>query len=335
MAAIALFGVVAYRSLGVSDLPSVEYPTISVSAGLPGADPNTMASSVSTVLDRQFSAIAGVDSMACTSSTGNTNVTLQFSLDRDIDGAAVDLQTAIAEVMPLLPPGMPSPPSFRKTNPADQPIMFLNLISSTQELSRLDEYGETTMAPRISMVNGVAQVQVFGAQKFAVRVQLDPDALAAKNVGLNEVAAALNRWNVNVPTGTLFGARAAYNVQVNGQLMNAAAYRPMVVSWRKGAPIRLDEVANVVDSVENNLNASWYYGKDADGRDVSERSIQLAVFKQPGANTIDVADKIRKLLPVFNAVLPPSVNLTIRGDRSTTIRAAFQDVQYTMLLTLV
>src|SRR6266478_2387430 len=335
MAAIALFGVVAYRSLGVSDLPSVEYPTISVSAGLPGADPNTMASSVATVLERQFTAIAGVDSMTSTSSTGNTNVTLQFSLDRDIDGAAVDVQTAIAEVMPLLPPGMPSPPSFRKTNPADQPIMFLNLTSNSQQLSRLDEYGETTMAPRISMVDGVAQVQVFGAQKYAVRVQLDPDALAVKNVGLNEVATALNKWNVNVPTGTLYGNRSAYNVQVNGQLMNAAAYRSLVVSWRNGAPIRLDEVANVIDSVENDKNASWYYGKDADGRDVSERSIQLAVFKQPGANTIEVADKIRKLLPVFNAVLPPSVNLTIRGDRSTTIRAAFQDVQYTMLLTLV
>jgi HAE1 family hydrophobic/amphiphilic exporter-1 len=335
MAAIALFGVVAYRTLGVSDLPTVEYPTITVSAALPGADPDTMASSVATVLERQFTAIAGLDSMTSTSSTGNTSVTLQFTLDRDIDGAAVDVQTAIAEVMPLLPPGMPTPPSFRKTNPADQPIMFLNLTSNTQELSKLDEYGETTMAPRISMVDGVAQVQVFGQQKFAVRVQLDPDALASKNVGLNEVAAALNRWNVNIPTGTLYGPHAAYNVQVNGQLMSAAAYRPMVVSWRNGAPIRLDEVANVIDSVENNLNASWFYGKDADGKDVAVRSIQLSVFKQPGANTIEVADKIRRLLPVFNAALPPSVSLTIRGDRSQTIRAAFEDVQYTMLLTLV
>jgi HAE1 family hydrophobic/amphiphilic exporter-1 len=335
MAAIALFGIVAYRSLGVSDLPRVEFPTITVTASLPGADPNTMASAVATVLERQFTGIAGVDSMTSTSSTGNTSVTLQFSLDRDIDGAAVDVQTAIAEVMPLLPPGMPTPPSFRKTNPADQPIMFLNLTSDTQPLSRLDEYGETTMAPRISMVDGVAQVQVFGAQKYAVRVQLDPDALAIKGVGLNEVATALNKWNVNVPTGTLYGNRSAYNVQVNGQLMNAAAYRSLVVSWRNGAPIRLDEVANVIDSVENDKNASWFYGKDPDGRDVSRRSIQLAVFKQPGANTIEVADKIRSLLPAFNAVLPPSVILAVRGDRSRTIRAAFQDVQYTMLLTLV
>jgi len=335
MAAIALFGVVAYRSLGVSDLPSVEFPTITVGASLPGADPATMASAVATVLERQFTTIAGVDSMTSNSSTGSTSVTLQFALDRDIDGAAVDVQTAIAEVMPLLPPGMPTPPSFRKINPADMPTMFLNLTSQNTELSKLDEYGETTMAPRISMVDGVAQVQVFGSQKYAVRVQLDPDALAAKNVGLNEVATALNKWNVNVPTGTLFGARSAYNVQVNGQLMNAAAYRPMVVSWRRGAPIRLEEVANVVDSVENNLNASWFYGKDAHGQDVAVRSIQLAVFKQPGANTIEVADKIRSLLPVFNAALPPSISLTIRGDRAQTIRAAFKDVQFTMLMTLV
>ena len=334
MAAIALFGVVSYRSLGVSDLPSVEYPTINVNANLPGADPDTMASSVATVMERQFTGIAGLDSMTSTSSTGSSSITLQFTLDRDIDGAAVDVQTAIAEAMPLLPPGMPTPPSFRKTNPADQPILFMNLTSNTQELSQLDEYGETTMAPRVSMVDGVSQVQVFGQHKYAVRVQLDPDKLAAKNVGLNEVATALNNWNVNVPTGTLFGPRTAYNVQVNGQLMNAAAYRPLVVSWRNGAPIRLEDVANVVDDAENNLSGSWFYGKDANGDDVAARSIQLAVFKQPGANTIEVADKINSLMPIFKAVLPPSVELTVQGDRSLTIRAAFQDVQFTMLLTL-
>ncbi len=335
MAAIALFGVVAYRSLAVSDLPNVEFPTITVTASLPGADPNTMASAIATVMERQFTTIAGLDSMTSTSSTGNASVTLQFSLDRDIDGAAVDVQTAIAEVMPLLPPGMPTPPSFRKTNPADQPIMFLNLTSNSMRLSDLDEYGEINLAPRISMVDGVAQVLVFGAQKYAVRVQLDPDKLRAMNVGLNEVAAALNRWNVNLPTGTLYGPRAAYNVQVNGQLMNAAAYRPMVVSWRNGVPIRLEEVANVIDSVENDKNASWYYGKDAAGHDIALRSIQLVVFKQPGANTVEVAGKIRSLLPLFNATLPPTVNLAVRGDRSLSIRAAFHDVQYTMLLTLV
>lgn len=335
MVAITLFGVIAYRALGVSDLPNVEFPTITVSAQLPGADPATMASSVATVLERQFSTIAGVDSMISTSSTGSTSVTLQFSLDRNIDGAAVDVQTAIAEVMPLLPPGMPTPPSFRKTNPADQPIMFLTLTSDRLPLSKLDEYGESTMAPQVSMVDGVAQVQVFGAQKYAVRVQMDPDALAAKGVGLNEIASALTRWNANVPTGTLYGPRTAYNVQVNGQLMNAEAYKPMVVSWKHGAPVRLSDVANVIDSVENNLNASWFYGKDATGRDLSARSIQLSVYKQPGANTIEVTDKIRKLLPIFNATLPPSATLNIRGDRSQNIREAFEDVRFTMLITLL
>ncbi len=330
MAGIAMFGVLAYRSLAVSDLPNVEFPTISVNASLPGADPDTMASSVATVLERQFTTIAGIDSMTSTSSTGSSNITLQFTLDRDIDGAAVDVQTAIAEAMPLLPPGMPTPPSFRKTNPADQPIMFLNLTSKNMPLSTIDEYGETTMAPRISMIDGVAQVQVFGQQKYAVRVQLDPDALAAKGVGLNEIAQALGNWNVNVPTGTLYGPRAAFNVQVNGQLMNAAAFRPLVVSWHNGAPIRLDEVANVIDSVEDTRQASWMYSGNT-----AVRSIQLSVFKQPGANTIQVADSINRLLPVFNSQLPPSVQLSVRGDRSKTIRAAFEDVQYTMLLTLV
>jgi HAE1 family hydrophobic/amphiphilic exporter-1 len=330
MAAIALFGVVAYRSLGVSDLPNVDYPTLTVTASLPGANPDTMASSVATVLERQFTTIAGVDEMTSTSNGGNTQITLQFSLDRDIEGAAVDVQTAIAAALPLLPPGMPFPPSFRKTNPADQPIMWLNLVSNTQTLSTLGEYGENMLAPRISIVDGVAQVQVTASAKYAVRVQLDPDKLAVKNVGLNEVAAALGKWNTNVPTGSLFGPRTAYSLQVNGQLMNAEAFRPMVVSWRKGAPIRLDEVANVVDSVENDKNASWLYGSDS-----AVRSISLAVYKQPGANTVVVADKIRALLPAFNAKLPPSVSLVLRGDRARNIRQAFQDIQFTMLITLV
>jgi len=330
MAAIALFGLVAYHSLGVSDLPNIDYPTLTVSASLPGANPDTMASSVATVLERQFTTIAGVDEMTSNSSGGNTQITLQFNLDRDIEGAAVDVQTAIAAATPLLPPGMPFPPSFRKTNPADQPVMFLNLISTTQPMSMLDEYGEFKLAPRISMVNGVAQVQVSASSKYAVRVQLDPDKLAVKKVGLNEVATALSRWNINVPTGTLFGPHTAYTLQVNGQLMNAEAFRPMVVSWRNGAPIRLDEVANVLDSVENDKNASWLYSKDA-----APRAITLQVFKQPGANVVEVADKIRALLPAFNAVLPPSVSLVVRGDRAQTIREAYQDIQFTMLITLV
>ncbi len=257
MAGIALFGVVAYRGLAVSDLPSVDFPTIQVQVGLPGADPTTMASAVATPLERQFTSIAGLDSMTSTSSTGNTQITLQFDLDRDIDGAAVDVQTAISEATPLLPAGLPAPPSFRKSNPADQPIMYLALTSATLPLWTIDEYAETLVAQRLSMVSGVAQVQVWGSAKYAVRVQVDPDKLNAKQLGLNEIDTALNGWNVNTPVGTLYGAHTAYNIQANGQLMHAEDYRPLVVAWRNGAPIRLDEVANVIDSIENDKNASW------------------------------------------------------------------------------
>jgi HAE1 family hydrophobic/amphiphilic exporter-1 len=226
MAGIAMFGVIAYRALPVSDLPQVDYPTITVSASLPGANPDTMASAVATPLERQFTSIAGLDSMVSSSSQGNSSVTLQFDLSRDIDGATVDVETAIAEAMPLLPPGMPTPPSFRKVNPGDQAIISLFLTSPTMRLSDLDEYAETMVAQRISMVDGVAQVQVFGAAKYAVRVQVDPNQLAARQIGLNEIDAALRNWNVNIPTGTLYGPHTSYNVQVNGQLMKAGNTGP-------------------------------------------------------------------------------------------------------------
>ena len=329
MLAIALFGVVAYRALSVSDLPNVDYPTLVVSGSLPGADPNTMSSAVATPLERQFTGIAGLDSMTSVSSTGSTSITLQFDLGRDIDGAAVDVQTAIAECTPLLPAGMPSPPSFRKFNPADSPIIFLMLTSPTIPMSKLDEYAETMIAQRISMVAGVAQVNVMGAQKYAVRVQVDPDKLTARQLGLNEVDSAINAWNVNLPTGTLYGARQAFNVQANGQLFNAASYRPLVVAWRHGAPVRLEEVANVIDSVEDDKNASWI--QNAQG---GKRAINLMVMRQPGSNTIEVTDAVRRLLPTFQAQLPPSVELTIRGDRSKNIREAFHDIQVTMAMTL-
>src|ERR1041384_5141322 len=227
MAGIALFGVIAYRALPVSDLPQVDYPTLNVSAGLPGGDPGTMASSVASPLERQFTTIAGLDSMTSRSGSGNTNVTLQFDLNRDIDSATVDVQTAIAAVMPLLPAGMPSPPSFRKQNPNEQPIMMLNLTSNTLPLSTLDDYAETMIAPRISMVSGVSQVQVQGAAKYAVRVQLDPEKLHAQRIGLNEIDQALQQWNVNLPTGQLFGAASTYNIKAAGQLMPASAFRPI------------------------------------------------------------------------------------------------------------
>ena len=325
-----MFGVVAYRTMSISDLPSVDYPTISVGASLPGADPNTMSSAVATVLERQFTGIAGLDSMSSTSSTGSSSVTLQLDLDREIDGAAVDVQTAIAEVTPLLPPGMPAPPSFRKSNPADQPIVFLSLVSDTLSMSQLDEFAETMVAPRISMVNDVAQVQVMGQQKYAVRVQIDPDKLAAKKVGLNEVDAALNNWNINIPLGTLYGPQVAYNIFANGQLMNAAQFRPMVITWVKGRAIRLQDIADVIDSVQDDKNASWLYTSKG-----GQRAITLGVMRQPGTNTIKVADAIKALIPSFKAQLPPSATLLIRGDRSKNIRDAFTDIQVTMLLTLL
>jgi HAE1 family hydrophobic/amphiphilic exporter-1 len=330
MLGITVFGILAYRALPVSDLPNVDFPTLNVSAGLPGGDPATLASSVASPLERQFTTIAGLDEMSSSSQTGSTNVTLQFDLERSIDSAAVDVQTAIAAVMPLLPAGMPSPPSFRKFNPADQPIMFLGLTSPTLPMYTLDDYAETLIAPRISMVNGVSQVQVQGAQKYAVRVQVDPEKLHGEQLGLNEVNQALQNWNANVPTGQLFGPSETYNIQAAGQLMNAEAFRPLVVVYRNGAPIRLSQIANVIDDVEDNKNASWLYSKSG-----SQRSISLSVMRQPGSNTIDVTNAIRELLPKFRADLPPSVHLTVRGDRSQNIREAFSDIQITMLVTLV
>jgi HAE1 family hydrophobic/amphiphilic exporter-1 len=329
MAGIALFGVVAYRGLAVSDLPSVDFPTIQVNVGLPGADPTTMASAVATPLERQFTSIAGLDSMTSTSSTGNTQISLQFDLDRDIDGAAVDVQTAISEAAPLLPAGLPAPPSFRKANPADQPIMYMALTSATLPLWSIDEYAETLVAQRLSMVSGVAQVQVWGSAKYAVRVQVDPDKLNAKHLGLNEIDTALNGWNVNTPVGTLYGAHTAYNIQANGQLMHAEDYRPMVVAWRNGAPVRLEEVANVIDSIENDKNASW-----ANTSSGAERAVQLGIMRQAGSNTIKICDDIKSVLPSLQAHLPPSVTLKVRGDRSGNIRQSFHDIQFTMAITL-
>src|SRR5262245_24752375 len=335
MLAIAMFGVLAYRALPVSDLPQVDYPTLNVSAGLPGGDPGTMASAVASPLERQFTTIAGLDSMTSRSSSGSSNVTLQFDLDRDIDSATVDVQTAIAAVMPLLPAGMPSAPSFRKNNPNDQPIITINLTSDTLPLPVLDDYAETMIAPRISMVDGVSQVQVMGAAKYAVRVQLDPDKLHAERIGINEVDQALQNWNVNLPTGQLFGPTSTYNIKAGGQLMDAEAFRPVIVTYRRGAPVRLEQVANVIDSVENVFNGNWFYTKGPDGKPRVQRSIMLQVMRQPGTNTIAVTDAVRQLLPVFQAQLPPSAHLTPRQDRSRTIRKAFGDIQVTMVITLV
>jgi len=332
MLAIAMFGVIAYRALSVSDLPQVDFPTISVFANLPGANAETMASSVATVMERQFTTISGVDSMISTSSQGATNITLTFDLDRDIDGAAVDVQTAIAAVMPLLPTGMPAPPSFRKVNPGDPNVIYLAVTSDSMLLSDLDEYAEMMIASRISMVAGVAQVNVFGAQKYAVRVQVDPTKLAARNIGFNEVQDAIQKWNVNIPNGTLYGPHTSYNIQTNGQLRHAAEYRPLVVSYRNGAPVRLREVAEVIDSVEDDKQTALMYGEGFGSK--GKPIVILAVSRQPGSNTIQVVDEIKRLLPQFERIIPPSVQIIIRGDRAKNIRETFQDIQMTMAATL-
>jgi len=330
MLGVAMFGVIAYRALPVSDLPKVDFPTLNVSASLPGADPGTMASAVANPLERQFTTIAGIDEMTSSSSTGSSNVTLQFSLDRDIDSAAVDVQTAIAAVMPLLPPGMPAPPSFRKFNPADQPIIILGVGSTTMPMSTINDYAENVIAPAVSMITGVSQVNVNGSQKFAVRVQVNPEALKAQAIGLNEIDQALQSWNVNLPTGQLFGPVGTFNLKVGGQLLNAEAFRPLVVAYRHGAPIRLGQLATVIDSVEDNKTAAWFYTREG-----VEREIVLAIMRQPGANTIDIADGVQRLIPRLEQQLPPALNLGIRIDRSTAIRKAFSEIRLTMLVTLV
>ena len=329
MAGIALFGVIAYQNLPVSDLPNVSFPTLTVSAQLPGANPDTMASAVATPLERQFTSIAGLDSMISSNGLGTTVITLQFNLDRNLDSAAVDVQTAIAEATPLLPAGLPSPPSFRKSNPADSPVMFLVITGDSLPLWAIDEYAEQMIAQRISTINGVAQVGVFGSQKYAVHVKVDPTKLSAKQIGMNEISAVLQNWNVNLPTGTLYGAKREYNVQVNGQLMNAAQFEPLIVAWRNGRPVRLGEVADVFDGVEDERTASW----QCDAKPC-RFGINLAIFRQPDSNVIEVNDKIKALLPMFQNQLPPSVHLGIRGDRSVVIREAFRDIRFTMMLTL-
>src|SRR5450432_285429 len=262
MAAIVLFGAVAYRSLPVSDLPNADLPTLLVTASLPGASPETMASAVATPLENQFSAIAGIESMTSTNSLGTTQVTIEFDLSRNLDGAAVDVQAAITQASRLLPPGMPTPPTFAKVNPADQPIIYLVITSGAIPIYQLDEFAETRIAQRLSMVSGVAQVQVQGAQKYAVRVQMDPYALASRKIGLNEIETALKSWNVNLPAGTINGPQRAFTLQASGQLMSAAQYKSLVVAYRNGSAVRLEELGSILDGVEDDKTASWFYSKE-------------------------------------------------------------------------
>jgi HAE1 family hydrophobic/amphiphilic exporter-1 len=326
MLGILMFGIMAYKSLAVSDLPTVDFPTITVSATLPGASPDTMAASVATPLEKNFSTIAGLDSMSSTSSLGRTQITLQFSLSRNIDAAAQDVQSMIARSARDLPQNMPSPPSYRKVNPANNSILLLALTSPTLPLSTVDEYAQSILAQRISMVSGVAQVDVIGSQKYAVRIQLDPSKLAARQIGIEDVVNAVQRGNVDLPVGTLNAPTRAYTLVSEGQLTNAEAYRPMVITYRNGAPVRIQDVGTALDSVENTRVGSWFNDK---------RAVILGIQRQPGANVVEVVDAIKEILPGLRAQIPESIKLDVFFDRTESIRASVHDVQLTLIGTIV
>ncbi|MEI7837439.1 MAG: efflux RND transporter permease subunit, partial [Planctomycetota bacterium] len=342
MLSILLFGVIGYRLLPVSDLPNVDSPTIEVSASLPGASAETMASSVATVLEKEFSTIAGIDSMSSSSSQGSTRITVDFALSRNIDAAAQDIQAAIARSLRRLPPEMTTPPSYRKSNPADQPILWLALTSKAQPMSVLDDLGQTILAQQISMIDGVAQVQVYGSQKKAVRIELDPLAMFSRDIGIDEVADAVSDQNVNIPLGTLSGPHRAFTLQANGQIAEADQYLSLIVMYRQGKtdaeakgqggqrPVRLGEIARVTDSVENDKVAAWFTTREG-GR---QRAIVLAVQRQPGTNTVEVANAVKAMISTLEKKLPASVSLEVLRDSSLSIVESATDVQFTLLLTL-
>ncbi len=324
MVGILLFGIVAYRQLPVSDLPTVDYPTINVRASLPGASPETMAASVATPLEKSFSTIAGLDAMTSSSSQGSTSLTLQFTLDRNVDDAAQDVNAAISKTLRQLPQGM-LPPSYSKVDPSASPILYYALRTSTLPLPQLDEYAETNLAQQLSTIDGVAQVQVYGSQKYAVRIQLDPQQLALRNIGIDQVAQAVSAGNANLPTGTLWGTDKAYSVESNGQLNDAADFGRLIVAYRDGAPVRLRDLGRVIDSVQDTKSAGWYNG---------ERAIVLAIQRQPGTNTVAVAQRVRAAIERLKPQLPASVDIERLYDRSDSIQASVSDVKVTLFITL-
>ena len=324
MAGILIFGLVAYRALPVSDLPAVDYPTISVNASLPGASPETMASSVATPLEKEFSTIPGIEVMTSTSTQGGTSISLQFALSRNIDAAAQDVQAAISQAMRSLPRDI-QPPSFRKVDPSSRPILYYALRSRTLPLPQLNEYAETFLAQRLSTVEGVAQVQVYGSMKYAVRIQLDPQQLAARSIGIDEVARAVENGNVNLPTGILWGTDKAYAVESQGQLENAADFGALVVAFRDGAPVQLRDLGRVVDSVQDTKRASWFNG---------ERAVVLAIQRQPGTNTVAVAERVKAEVESLQGQIPPSVDMATLNDRSVSVKDSVEDVKFTLYLAL-
>ncbi len=325
MLGMLIFGIMGYLALPVNNLPNVDYPTISISADLAGASPETMAASVASPIERELSAIAGIDSMSSLSTLGRTRITLQFALDRNIDGAALDVQSALSKVQRRLPEDMTTPPSFQKVNPSEQPILYIALSSRTLPLSTVNDYATTFLSQRISMISGVAQVQVYGTKKYAVRVQLDPKALISRGIGINEISDAIAENNVKLPTGILENGFTSSNIESKGQLYRAEEYRPLIVSWQGGGPVRLEEIGNVVDGFETEKNTAFL---------VDEPAIMLAVSRQPGSNTVVVVDEIRKLLPLIEKQLPASINMTVMFDRSEGIRESIADVKFTLILTI-
>src|SRR6187551_2632747 len=320
-ASLIVFGAFAYRLLPVAALPAVDFPTIQITATFPGASPETMAASVASPIERQLSTISGISSMTSSSSLGSTQITVQFDLGRNIDGASLDVQTALAVAQRRLPIEMTTPPSFRKVNPGDFPVLFISLISPTLPMSTVDEYGQTILAQQISQLPGVAQVQVFGSQKFAVRIQVDPVAAAARNISLDDVRTVLTKANSNTPVGTLAGPERNVTLLASGAMRRASDYKNVVAAWRNGAPVRLSEIANVIDSVENDKVASWFN---------DTRAVVLAIQRQPDANTVDVVDSVKARLPQFRAQVPPSIRMETLLDRSISIRLAVADVQETL-----
>src|SRR3954452_6600075 len=325
-ASIIAFGVFGFRLLPVSALPKVDFPTIAVYATLPGAGADTMAASVAGPIERQLSTVAGISSMSSTSSQGTTTIVIQFDLNRSIDAAALDVQTALTIAQRRLPIEMTLPPSFRKVNPSDFAILFITLGSDTLPLSAVNEYGDITIGQTLSQIQGVAQVVTFGSQKFAIRVQADPEAAAARGISLEEVRTAVSRANSSTPVGTLNGPKQDIALQASGQMDKAADYRHVIVAWRNGSPVRLDEIAKIYDSVENDKTATWLNGT---------RSIVLAIYRQPDANTVAVVDGVLAKLPSLRAQIPPSVKIDVTMDRSQSIRQSVTDVEESLMIAVV
>src|SRR5882672_2708690 len=325
MLGVLVFGVAAYGMLPVAALPKVDFPTITVSVNFPGASPDTMASAVATPLEQQFAALPGLTEMTSTSGVGSTMITLQFDLERNIDGAAQDVQQAINAATGLLPKDLPNPPTYRKTNPADRPVLIYAIHSDAMPVYRIDDYAYTVLAQKLSTVKGVSESRIFGQKPYAVHVQVNPGALAARGIGLEDVRNALTTATINRPKGVLEGAHQAVTLDTNDQIFDAAGFRKVIVAWRNGAPVRLGDIAEIIDSVQNLRSDAWFEHKQAEG---------LAIQREAGANTIQVVDTIKAQIPRLRESVPPSLQVDLVSDRSLVIRAAVHDVQFTMMLTI-